>query len=502
MSSPRPNSPQASLLNRVRVLLGENWEIVLGGIILSCAQTIVPGDHPLADPTLMPWLMLCLSFTALLRARPLGDGPHPMLNERRSFFLGLFQRLAVTAIPGVVLALFLAARSFRTSLVGMDAGFGAVGLPAAIGVVGIIVVTSLLLMTQNHGRTAWDPPGINTVFLTVAYVGVVLGGVVVLGAASAMIGPDSLLAWLPQALTLGVAFLTVGLALGRVQNLRQRFAARRRDGGPYRPGFFRIALALLGPSLGLWVLLQLYVLLTGSVGFEQAWVLVFHVLSWSVVLWPARRPVAVHCLLHEVVPVGGADEPEPGTAASFEEAPEGALRINPIDLRRTRTIQAWTVPVRASRIEELDDPIRPLWSRPAPLTPSHVLGEAAFEPDPATLAVQTERITLHLRGGADIASLSGGAQVRRVVVLQPFPEPGESRRPRPRTYRWEPKVPAVCVQIVDAATQSIHMINGSILVLSTEGIARAYELEIGAPVYDWEEAMLQRPPQLEDYVAT
>ena len=43
---------------------------------------------------------------------------------------------------------------------------------------------------------------------------------------------------------------------------------------------------------------------------------------------------------------------------------------------------------------------------------------------------------------------------------------------------------------------------GSILVHSTEGIARAYELEIGAPVYDWEEAMLQRPPQLEDYVAT
>jgi hypothetical protein len=338
--------------------------------------------------------------------------------------------------------------------------------------------------------------------MTLAFGGLALGSTVVLGAASTAIDRGSLLQWLPQALTLGVAFLTVGLALGRVQNLRQRFAARRRDGGPYRPGMFRVALALFGPSLGLWVLLQLYVRLTGSVGFEQAWVLVFHVLSWSVVLWPARRPVAVHCLLHEVVPVGGADEPEAGTAASFEEAPEGALRINPIDLRRTRTIQAWTVPVRASRIEELDDPIRPLWSRPAPLTQSHVLGEAAFEPDPATLAVQTDRITLHLRGTADIASLSGGAQVRRVVVLQPFPEPGESRKARPRTYRWEPKVPAVCVQIVDAATQSIHMINGSILVLSTEGIARAYELEIGAPVYDWEEAMLQRPPQLEDYVAT
>ncbi len=499
MSAAKP--PKASLIARVQVVVAENWDMVLVGIALSCAQTVVPGDHALADPMLMPWLMLCLSISTLLRGRAVGDGPHPMLTERRGFMTGALRRLAVTAIPGVILALFLAARSFRSSLVGMDAGFGAVGLPAALAVLVGGAVVGLLVATRNHGRTAWDPPGISTALFTAALTVLGLSGTLLMGAASTL-GDDGLFAFLPQSITLGIAFLTVGLALGRVQHLRQRLAARRRDGGPYRPAMFRVALALAGPSLGLWVLLQIYARLTGSVGFEQAWVLVFHVLSWSVVLWPARRPVAVHCLLHEVVPIGGADEPTTTTAASFEEAPEGALRINPIDLRRTRNIHAWTVPVRASRIEELDDPIRPLWSRPAPFSQSHALGDAAFEPEPSTLAVQTGRITVHLRGGADVASLSGGAAVRRVVILQAFPEPGQPRKARPRTYRWEPAVPAVCVQNVDAATQQVTLINGSILVLSTEGIARAYELEIGAPVYDWEEAMLQRPPQLEDYVAT
>jgi hypothetical protein len=42
--------------------------------------------------------------------------------------------------------------------------------------------------------------------------------------------------------------------------------------------------------------------------------------------------------------------------------------------------------------------------------------------------------------------------------------------------------------------------NGSIIVLATEGVARAFEVEIGAPVYRLPDAAGFRPPQLEDYV--
>jgi hypothetical protein len=56
------------------------------------------------------------------------------------------------------------------------------------------------------------------------------------------------------------------------------------------------------------------------------------------------------------------------------------------------------------------------------------------------------------------------------------------------------------VQTVDANTQRLLLTNGCVIVLSTEGVARAYELEIGAPVYQLNEAINFRPPQLEDYV--
>jgi hypothetical protein len=88
----------------------------------------------------------------------------------------------------------------------------------------------------------------------------------------------------------------------------------------------------------------------------------------------------------------------------------------------------------------------------------------------------------------------------RMVVLRPFLEPGESRKSQIRTYTWERTVPDATVQTVDANTQRLLLTNGCVIVLSTEGVARAYELEIGAPVYQLNEAINFRPPQLEDYV--
>lgn len=54
--------------------------------------------------------------------------------------------------------------------------------------------------------------------------------------------------------------------------------------------------------------------------------------------------------------------------------------------------------------------------------------------------------------------------------------------------------------MVDASTTELRLRDGDILILSTEGVARAFELEIGAQVLDRAEFGHQRPPQLEDYV--
>ena len=47
--------------------------------------------------------------------------------------------------------------------------------------------------------------------------------------------------------------------------------------------------------------------------------------------------------------------------------------------------------------------------------------------------------------------------------------------------------------------QNLSLENGSIIVLATEGVARAFEVEIGAPVYRLPDAS-GLDPQLEDYV--
>ena len=61
-------------------------------------------------------------------------------------------------------------------------------------------------------------------------------------------------------------------------------------------------------------------------------------------------------------------------------------------------------------------------------------------------------------------------------------------------------MPEGTVQHVDATTERLSLEDGSIIVLATEGIARAFEVEIGAPVYRWNDAAGFRPPQIEDYV--
>jgi len=237
-----------------------------------------------------------------------------------------------------------------------------------------------------------------------------------------------------------------------------------------------------------------------NVGFEEGFLPAAFVCAWAAVVWPARIPIAVTCLLHEVVPTGGGETFVDDSASPFEKPPKGALRLNPLRLRRVRAVHPWLVPVKASRIRFLDDPIRNLWARREPPMPYHILGSATFEADELTKQAQWQRITIRLKGQEDVTTLTGGVQAQRMVVLRPFLDPGESRKSQLKTYVWDRTVPDLTVQAVDAMTERLTLTNGCVIVMSTEGIARAYELEIAAPVYELTEAIWFRPPQLEDYV--
>jgi hypothetical protein len=309
--------------------------------------------------------------------------------------------------------------------------------------------------------------------------------------------------WLPVSAFVGLQMFGIGLLADRPQTHRQRRAAGRRDGRRYAAQRFRFVLAAIGPSGGLLLLLLLHELLIGTVEFEQAVVIALHLLAWAGVLFPLPMPIAVSCVLHEVVPYGGHDPGAKGTdGQTFDRPPEGALRINPILIRRLRVMHHWLVWVRDPRIEELDDPIRPLWPRRPPPMSHHVLGDATFEPDPRTQQPQWHTVTVRLKNQQDVSQLHEfNAQQRRMVVLRAFPGLFAGLRRGLRTYRWERSVPAETRQVVDATTTRLYLRDGDILVLSTEGVARAFELEIGGPLYDLARFGHQRPPQLEDHVA-
>lgn len=469
-------------LARARRLARDSADLGLLWWALVVIQPLVPRDHALAAPDLTPWATLALGLAALLRARPLGPGAHPALRPRRSTSEAVLRQLGLALVPGALLGLYQG---------GAQPGWGDLGLGLGLGVGAAV----LLRLGQDHGRTAWVPEGVqslrNTMLLLCYGTMAALAGAVGRWAPWPELGP---------ALLLGLGFLTVSRAADRPVHLAQRAAAGRRDGQPWRPSRFSAVLALLGPSLSWGLALALSRALDGQPGFDLGFVVTLLVAVWAALLWPRPRVAAVCCLLHEVVPTGGSD-PDPDSAAlSFEAPPEGALRLDPLTVRRTLHIHPWLVPVEDARIGELDDPVRPLWASPPPPLASHTLGEAAFLPDPHSHEPQLREITVSLRGNRDTAAIRGGdVQTRRLVVLRPFPAPGEPRRGGGRTWRWERELPQGALQVVDAASTAITLRDGDILVLGSEGVARAFEVELGEPLTADALPSPARAPQLEDY---
>lgn len=464
-----------------------NIDLIGLWLALLIAQQLVPPTNPLARNDLLPWLALAMSGVGLLRGRLLGPGPHPMLTRRRPEFSGYLHRASLALAPWVIVATHDFARTWKPQDFGV-----AIGLAIALAV--------LIGLSAGWDQTAWKPQpsgGFFNWLLGLLLIGSVAAGT---GVMRHYLGDTQVTRALSAGLLLGMFFVAVGWVGGRAKNTRQRIRAGRKDGRAYKSPVFPAFLAIFGPTIGLGVLF--YVL--PDLDFRFAFAAALLVVVWGAVIWPQPVPVAVACLLHEVMPVGGRDKFNPDSAKPFERPPDGALRFNPLRTKRTRVMHAWYVPVQASRIADLDDPVKPLWPVPPPAVPYHILGDAHFAPDPLTKGPQWDVLTVRMKSQEDTVAVSEGADAamtRRMVILRPFPRTGLFRRRMTRTYRWDPRVAKEAVQVLDHTTETATLQTGDVLLLSTEGVAHAYEFEVGAPVYQAPGALNARPPQLGDYVA-
>jgi len=465
--------------------LQRNADLVVIWMALLVAQHHVPVTHFLGRADLLPWMVLTLSIVAVFRGQRFGMGPHPMLTPRIDMVNAYLQKAAAAVAPWALLYVYDAAKAGDPK-------------PLGFAVAVAVAVVALVAVGASHGQTAWNPVRGLAIGMIAGTAGVLVLCIAAAGMANGKLGGLHWVNAVTRACVVGIAFLTIGLMSARIQNHRQRVAAGRKDGQPHAEPVFPAFLATFGPTFTLAVVFGV----VRGLDFDQAFIVSLLVVVWAAVVWPHQAPVMVSCVLHEVLPTGGADpRPSGGQAHGFDVPPEGALRFNPLYTRRTLVMHPWLVPVRSSRIAELDDPVRPLWETPPPLLADHLLGEAAFEPDPLTRQDQWEVLTLRLRGRSDTASMGGGqAQSRRIVILRPFPPPGHSARPRVATYKWEEDVPEETIQVLDPTTEVAQIRDGDVLVLSAEGVAKAFEVEIGAPVYRVADANQFRPPQLEDYV--
>ncbi len=478
------------LTRRVKSGVAENLSLILLFMAMTGAQTLVPVGNPVGRDDLLPWMMVTLSIATFLRGFPIGGTHHPQLTRQHTRTGAFMRSIAMLLVP-------------LACLFWHDATFLSEPLYLAIAAAVTLGTPVMLAMARHEGRTAWSPPGPKGIMRWVLFLFALPLFCLALGFVGQLGIPIISEVTVPSILV-GLVFVVTATIARRPQDARQRRAAGRKDGQAWTPDRFPVLLAFLGPGFGMALLILLFKVLGDMVrplDFTQAFIGVAHVCVWAAVIWPRPVAVARACLLWEVVPTGGSDKTTDGEAVGFEKPTEGALRFNPNKTRRINLVHAWVVPVREARIGDLDDPIRDLWPKRAPFVPQHVLGEASFEPDPITLQTQDKEITVRLQSGQDVQQLDAGdVQTRRLVILRAYVPMKLRRSKRKATYRWDQKVPEGTMQILDASVDTATLQNGDILISSSEGVARAYEIEIGAPIYSRYEAEAFRPPQLEDYV--
>ena len=171
--------------------------------------------------------------------------------------------------------------------------------------VAMTIVTLLAIrLSKSLEQTAWNPHGISSALIWTIGLFLIVGAAMGIGRFE-KINPE----FHSESLLLGLAFLTVGIIVGRAQHLRQRLAAGTKDNRSYRPALFNYLFSSLGSAFGLWALyfIQDQLGLGDQVTFELAFVpLLCRCLAG--VVWTKPVPIAVTCLLHEIMPAGGGDK--------------------------------------------------------------------------------------------------------------------------------------------------------------------------------------------------
>ena len=453
-------------------------DLVALATVLLLAAGLVGRDSTLATGSWQPWVVANVAVLALMRGRSLGMGAHPGLPMRGKSRLD--RAVFAFTAPWWVWQAVRTARLEDASL-----------MP-------LLLLTLVLVVAwwrrRSRERTAWAPnaPG------AAAIVVISLASLLALIWGAARVDDRFALFFLSSA-----CFLSVSLGLGDTRALAQRWAAWK--GVPIvgigRQSAVAFGFLILLPAAGLQFV---YRQMTGTGradylpgdGFTWAGLATVYIVVWGAIAWKRPLPRGIACLLREVVPsvVG-----ERTTARGFNDAPRGALAVEPLSVKRRGHFHPWYVSVESARARSVEGTVRPLWTRWEPAT-GHALGHAQCAQDgiPRLLPLpQWDEVTIIPQARETRESWAESeAGVRREVILRPF-----ARRLSPPlsvlppTFSWESAGAQRLYQLNSG--RPLRLAGGDILVLSSAGIVRCFEFEPGAEVDLGHSSYV---PQPEDYL--
>lgn len=466
-------------------------------LVTVLAQAIVPRTSYLADASLLPWLAVTLSGCLLLRDCSMLPAAHPALSQRRSMALGLVRRLTAASVPWVLLLWheYLCARQSHEAL--LPFLFSMAGGASLILLVGVS-------FSQRERLTAWTPE-------QGGYPLLLLGAILLVTLPAWILQApfwqetDTIVLYLrtllPPALFTGSTFLLAGLLLTPPRDFQQ-FVVGQRHQGRTR---LAILLRLLGPLLAAFLLpfpsmtLFHWLFLTqfSGLGFGGVMVHALFACLMYAALYPRPVPVAMACIFHEVRPSGsGEDDAE--KIADFVKSPEGSLVFNPLNIERTRRLHPCLMPVESNQLALFESRAPHLWPLEGLPPQSFLLGHASFEVSGGK--PQWTTVTIR-KASRDVISWKShlGYNLQRMLILRAF-SPRWFRRNR-EAFEHEGRSWEGQTQSLGDVSDTMNLMNGDIVVLSIGGVIRAYEFEIGCPVYATDLVAHERPGILEDYVS-
>jgi hypothetical protein len=453
-------------------------DLVSLGALLLLAAGLVGRDSPFADGDWQLWTVVNIAALSLVRGRSLGLGPHPGLPTRGRSRTN--RAIFGFAAPWWV---WQAVQTMRLE---------------AASLMPLLLLTLILLVTWSRQRaqerTAWAPNAPGAAVL----VGLGLGVQFALLWAAAKADASLQLFFLSSA-----CFLTVSLGLGDTRALAQRWASWK--GFPLI-GLGRHLLVALGflillPAAGLQVVHREMTgpgragYLPGD-GFTWAGLATVYIVVWGAIAWKRPLPRGIACLLREVVPSAVGERSD---ERGFNDAPRGALAVEPLTVARRARFHPWYVTVESARARSVERLARPLWTRWETAT-GHALGHAQCAQDgiPGVLPLpQWDEVTI-IPQARETRESWGESQagVRREVILRPFVRAlHPPLAALPPTFSWESARAQRLYQLNSG--RPLRLAGGDVLVLSSAGIVRCFEFEPGAEI---DLGHVPYVPQPEDYL--